>query len=171
MARTLSALAVLAIVLALIQPGCAEETAPVWAYPAAPRDYVPPKDDGTKRHVPGSDAGFTLSEIRDLFFALDWFPGTHPPMPQVVAMGRKPDFRPCGVCYRPEGVGGPENASLAARQPRLGRGPRHRRGGRTDPGLCGMSWRRAARPGEHPAARRALTDDDFGQLYEFKTGI
>jgi cytochrome c553 len=76
-------------------------------------DYVPPKDDGTARHVTGSNADFTLTEIRDLFFALDWFPDAHPPMPQVVSLGRKPDFRPCGVCHRPEGVGGPENASLA----------------------------------------------------------
>jgi len=103
----------MAILAALVLPAHAQETAPVWAYPMASKDYVPPKDDGTKRHVPGSDAGFTLSEIRDLFFALDWFPGAHPPMPQVVAIGRKPDFRPCGVCHRPEGVGGPENASLA----------------------------------------------------------
>ena len=91
----------------------AQEAPPVWAYPVAPPGYVPPKDDGTKRHVPGSGAGFTLTEIRDLFFALDWFPDAHPPMPQVVAQGRRPNMRPCGVCHRPEGIGGPENASLA----------------------------------------------------------
>jgi cytochrome c553 len=111
--RARSALAALAVVSALLRPVRAEDAAPDWAYPVASHDYVPPKDDGTIRHVPGSDAGFTLTEIRDLFFALDWFPGGHPPMPAVVAVGRKPDFRPCGVCHRPEGVGGPENASLA----------------------------------------------------------
>jgi cytochrome c553 len=109
-----SALAILALLSALLLPARAQDAPPVWAYPVAPKDYVPPKDDGTKRHVPGSSAGFTLTEIRDLFFALDWFPDAHPPMPQVVALGRKPDFRPCGVCHRPEGVGGPENASLAS---------------------------------------------------------
>lgn len=91
----------------------ADEAPPVWAYPIAPKDYVPPKDDGTVRHVPGSSRGYTLTEIRDLFVARDWFPEAHPPMPSVVAQGRKPDLRPCGVCHRPEGVGGPENASLA----------------------------------------------------------
>ncbi len=91
----------------------AQEPPPVWAYPIAPKDYVPPKDDGTVRKVPGSKAGFTLTEIRDLFFALDWFPDNHAPMPSIVALGRKPNLRPCGVCHRPEGIGGPENASLA----------------------------------------------------------
>jgi cytochrome c553 len=108
-----SALAALAILAGFLLPAHAQDTAPAWAYPVAPKDYVPPKDDGSKRHVPGSSAGFTLTEIRDLFFALDWFPDSHPPMPQVVAVGRRPDLRPCGVCHRPEGVGGPENASLA----------------------------------------------------------
>ena len=91
----------------------AQESPPAWAYPIAPKEYVPPKDDGTVRHVQGSDIGFTLTEIRDLFFARDWFPKGHAPMPSIVATGRQPNLRPCGVCHRPEGVGGPENASLA----------------------------------------------------------
>ncbi len=91
----------------------ADEPPPVWAYPIAPPDYAPPKDVGSVRHVPGSSRGYTLAEIRDLFVARDWFPDAHPPMPAVVAQGRQPDVRPCGVCHRPEGVGGPENASLA----------------------------------------------------------
>lgn len=104
----------IAAVLCLVAAAAgAEETPPVWAYPVAPKDYVPPKDDGTLRRVPGSTQGFTLTEIRDLFVARDWFPHAHPPMPTVIAEGHKPDLRPCGVCHRPEGVGGPENASLA----------------------------------------------------------
>jgi cytochrome c553 len=102
-----------AVVLVMALPVHAQDAPPVWAYPVAPPDYVPPADDGSKRQVTGSSAGFTLTEIRDLFVARDWFPDAHPPMPQVVALGRKPDFRPCGVCHRPEGIGGPENASLA----------------------------------------------------------
>ena len=34
-------------------------------------------------------------------------------MPDVVAHGSKPDRMACGVCYRADGPGGPENASLA----------------------------------------------------------
>lgn len=105
----------LALLLALAWPASAvaQEPPPVWAYPIAPKDYVPPADDGTARHVPGSTKTYTLTEIRDLFFALDWFPDDHPAMPSIVAQGRRPNLRPCGVCHRPEGIGGPENASLA----------------------------------------------------------
>lgn len=106
-----------ALVLCLAGPhaGAAtdDDAPPAWAYPIAPPGTVAPKDDGTLRHVPGSTRGYTLTEIRDLFVARDWFPDAHPPMPAIVAEGRKPDLRPCGVCHRPEGIGGPENASLA----------------------------------------------------------
>jgi cytochrome c553 len=50
--------------------------------------------------------------VRDLFAARDWHPEEHPPMPEIVAMGRKPDVFACGVCHRADGPGGPENASL-----------------------------------------------------------
>jgi len=94
-------------------PALAQELPPTWAYPVAPKDYVPPADNGTVRHVPGSTKGYTLTDIRGLLFALDWLPEGHAPMPSIVAQGRKPNLRPCGTCHRPEGVGGPENASLA----------------------------------------------------------
>jgi cytochrome c553 len=94
-------------------PAHAQEPPPTWAYPVRPKDYAPPADDGTVRHVPGSTKGYTLTDIRDLFFALDWFPDGHAPMPPIVAKGSRPNRRPCGTCHRPEGVGGPENASLA----------------------------------------------------------
>jgi cytochrome c553 len=85
---------------------------PAWAYPWAPDFKVMP-DDGVPRHVPDSEATFTITQERDLFFAPDWHPDDHPPMPDVVAHGRKPDVRACGSCHRTEGTGGPENASLA----------------------------------------------------------
>jgi cytochrome c553 len=56
---------------------------------------------------------FTITQERDLFFAPDWHPDDHPPMPEIVARGRQPDVRACGSCHRSEGTGGPENASLA----------------------------------------------------------
>jgi cytochrome c553 len=85
---------------------------PAWAYPWAP-DFKAAPDDGVPRHVPDSAAAFTITQERDLFFAPDWHPGDHPPMPDVVAHGRQPDVRACGACHRVEGTGGPENASLA----------------------------------------------------------
>lgn len=72
-----------------------------------------PADDGTPLHVPDSGAAFTLTQIRDLNFSPDWHPGDHPPMPEVVARGRKPAVFACGCCHRADGSGGPENARLA----------------------------------------------------------
>ena len=85
-------------------PALAQEPPPTRAYPVRSKDYVPPADDGTVRHVPGSTKGYTLTDIRDLFFALDWFPESHAPMPPIVARGSRPNRRPCGTCHRPEGV-------------------------------------------------------------------
>ena len=89
------------------------EGPPSWAYPVEPADAKPPLDDGSLRHVPGSTAAFTLTQVRDLFFSPDWHPDAHPALPAVVATGRKPDVYACGFCHRAEGTGGPENSSLA----------------------------------------------------------
>ncbi len=86
---------------------------PGWAYPVDPPNLKSPPDDGTLRRVPDSEACFTLSQVRDSFLAPDWHPRDHPPMPEVVAHGRKPDVLACGFCHRAEGTGGPENTSLA----------------------------------------------------------
>ena len=70
-------------------------------------------DDGTLRHLPGSKLAFTLTQVRDPFGPADWYPGDHPPMPEVVARGRKPDVGACGRCHYPNGKGRSENAGLA----------------------------------------------------------
>jgi len=90
---------------------------PAWAYPAASPDYKPPVDNGELRHVPGSSAAWTLTQVSDRFFAPDWHPEEHPPLPLVVARGRKPDVFACGFCHRAEGTGGPENANLTGLSP------------------------------------------------------
>jgi len=90
-----------------------EDGPPAWAYPVAPPDFKPPPDDGKLRHVPDSEAAYGIPEMRDRFFAPDWHPGDHPPMPSIVAYGRKPEVFACGFCHRADGPGGPENASIA----------------------------------------------------------
>jgi cytochrome c553 len=92
--------------------GPASDSFPAWAYPWAP-DFKLPPDDGLAVHVPDSTVTFKAAQLRDLFFAPDWHPGDHAPMPDVVAHGRRPDVRACGSCHRVGGTGGPENASLA----------------------------------------------------------
>ena len=90
-----------------------KEVPPEWAYPVNPPGLKPPPDDGTLRRVPGSTAAFTLTQVRDRQFSPVWHPDEHPPQPEVVARGRKPDVPACGFCHRADGPGGPENANLA----------------------------------------------------------
>jgi len=85
---------------------------PAWAYPIQP-PVTPAPDDGVQKRVPGSTVALTLTQIRDLYAPPDWHPGDHPPMPEVVGRGRKPELFACGYCHYPNGQGRPENSSLA----------------------------------------------------------
>lgn len=109
---TLSALSLVSLAAAGI-PAQSQDGPPAWAYPVNPPNFQRAPDDGSMRRVPDSAAGYTLTQVRDLFAAPDWHPQEHPPMPQVVAAGRRPDVMACGVCHRADGSGGPENASLS----------------------------------------------------------
>jgi len=87
---------------------------PEWAYPMNSPGAAPPAaDDGVPRRLSGSDRIYTLTQIRDLYAVPDWFPAEHPPMPRIVANGRKPAVFACGYCHLPNGLGRPENAGLA----------------------------------------------------------
>lgn len=90
-------------------------TVPAWPYPGntpAPA-AAPPSDDTALLRVPSSGAAFTRAQVTDLFAPPDWHPDSHPPMPPVVAHGRKPSVYACGYCHLPSGAGRPENAALA----------------------------------------------------------
>jgi len=89
------------------------ESPPAWAYPVNPPGLKPRAEDGIARHVPASSATYSVTQLRDRFIAPVWHPADHPPLPSVVAEGRKPNVFACGFCHRAEGTGGPENASLA----------------------------------------------------------
>lgn len=101
----------------------ATEAPPPWAYgftappseqPSAPPAAAPVKDDGTQRHVPGSNLSFTLTQIRDNAGPADWYPNDHPSMPPIVAHGRKEAMvYACSLCHYPNGKGRPENAGVA----------------------------------------------------------
>jgi cytochrome c553 len=110
---------ILIVVLALVFVAgipAATDAPPAWAYgtpPTPPPPAQPAPDDGSLKHLSGSNAQFTLTQIRDAFGPADWYPGDHPPMPDVVAHGRKPDVRACSLCHYPNGKGRPENAPVA----------------------------------------------------------
>src|SRR5579884_3300244 len=86
---------------------------PDWAYVINPPGSPAPHPDNKLRHVPNSNAAFTTAQTQDLFNAPDWHPADHPAMPEIVAHGRKPEVYACGYCHLPNGLGRPENASLA----------------------------------------------------------
>ena len=88
------------------------EKLPDWAYP----DHFSASStaNGAEvEHLPDSKASYTRAEIGNIFVVPDWYPDAHPPMPEVVAHGRKPDVYSCGHCHLPNGQGRPENASVA----------------------------------------------------------
>jgi len=89
---------------------------PPWAYtvnpPPAPGAARPAEDPAPKQ-LPGSQASYTVAQTRDANNPPDWHPDAHPPMPEAVAHGRKPEMRACGFCHLANGQGRPENASLA----------------------------------------------------------
>jgi cytochrome c553 len=90
----------------------AQATLPYWAYPVPTHPW--PQPDPTQMvQVPGSKARFTVAGVNDRFLAPDWYPASHPKMPNIVARGRKPGVFACGYCHLPNGQGRPENASLA----------------------------------------------------------
>src|SRR2546430_4913151 len=92
---------------------CMAQTPPEWAYPVNPPGFKPRADDGTPRRVEGSNATYTLTQLRDRFISPVWHAAEHPAQPEVVARGRKPDVFACGFCHRADGPGGPENSNLA----------------------------------------------------------
>lgn len=105
----------LAMGAAAQQQGNAGGRPPGWAYPGKQSEPVDVSAGGNGEmvRVPGSAQAFTMAQIADPFFAVDWHPAEHPPMPEVVAYGRKPDVKACGTCHLPNGGGRRGNASLA----------------------------------------------------------
>ena len=62
---------------------------PYWAYPVTARKFPAP-DPNQVGHLPGTKLSFTRAGVNDRFNAPDWYPASHPKMPDIVAHGRKP---------------------------------------------------------------------------------
>lgn len=84
-----------------------------WAFPVPTPGIPPEKDDGALKHLAGSTAAYSQEQIDSAFEPPDWHPGDHPPMPDIVAHGRKPEVNACSQCHLPNGRGNPESSSLA----------------------------------------------------------
>ena len=116
-----------------------DEPEPLWAYawstPPQPGDKAAPRFDlegnlfaptrelrpnedpeeqTRPRNVAGSNATYSRVDIRDSHNVIDWFPGDHPPMPDIIKHGPASlADRGCGHCHLPNGKGRPENAPTA----------------------------------------------------------
>ena len=118
--RTFAALVVLGLASLLATDILrAADEPPAWAYaipparPAGAPAPTPPPPDTSIKQQPGSTLSFTRQQISDGFGPADWFPQDHPTMPDIVAHGKRPDARACGLCHYPNGKGRQENAGVS----------------------------------------------------------
>jgi len=111
-------------------------TIPLWAYgytayPVMPGDYtakcqgeradpcdrpggLPTDPNNAPRTLAGSDRTYTVAQINARYNPADWFPGDHPPMPDIIAHGKEANgMRACGPCHPPNGKGLMENGSVS----------------------------------------------------------
>jgi cytochrome c553 len=94
-----------------VAPPCPEtaKAFPDCAYPGPP---VP--EDGVKRTLSDTEVSLTRAEVFFDFGPGDWYPGDHPPMPEIVAKGKQSQgVRACALCHYPNGQGKMENGSVA----------------------------------------------------------
>jgi len=111
-----SGLVLLGVVLNAVIATAQAPLPPPWAYTVNPPPVPgakPTPPDPAPQQVPGSSVSLTVAQTRDAFNPPDWHPSAHPPMPDSVAKGRRPELRACGFCHLVNGQGRPENASLA----------------------------------------------------------
>jgi cytochrome c553 len=94
--------------------------AEAWAFPrshsadpSVPKHALASQPDANEpMHVQGSTQTYTRAQLDTGFDVADWFPQDHPPMPHIVAHGRKPAWA-CAACHKPGGEGFPASAALA----------------------------------------------------------
>lgn len=133
-ARVCGSVAAIALV-SWVHAQTLEEPEPLWAYAYStlpqPGDRAVPQANPTRelrrdqdaeeqtrpRRVEGSAATYSLIDVRDGHEVIDWFPGDHPPMPDIIRRGPASLVaergRACGSCHLPNGKGRPENAPPA----------------------------------------------------------
>lgn len=98
-----------------LEPGVIPPQAPPQKEPAAPNPNAPANPNApppAPRQAKGSSLQFTQQQINNPYGPADWFPDSHPPMPDRVAHGKPGEARACGLCHLPDGRGRPENAPL-----------------------------------------------------------
>ena len=89
---------------------------PFWAFtwdPPATATLKRKPDDDVMRTLKGSTQTFSRTQVLNGFDVVDWHPEGHPPAPDIVLKGHKPQPTACAFCHLPNGAGLAENAPLA----------------------------------------------------------
>ena len=97
----LAALAALSVAACKPKPGDTLS----WAYPHAAKGGPLPQAPQGPQHAPGSNLTLSAAQVNDEKNPPDWFPGEHPPPPDIVAHGRPGGPTPCGECHLINGQG------------------------------------------------------------------
>ncbi len=104
---------VVAVALCGASAFASSSDAPDWAFPGEGVSAGAPVSPATIVSLRGSRATYKQSVIDDGFRAIDWWPRSHPTMPDAVRFGVRADAMACGYCHLPDGQGRPENSALA----------------------------------------------------------
>lgn len=152
-----------------LPPGEVPAQAPAQATP----QYRPPTPPAPGAPPPvllqaeGSTLQFTQQQVGNNYGPADWFPDSHPPMPDVVAKGKPNVARACGLCHLPDGRGRPENAPV--------QGLPHDYIVQTlrdfQQGLRHSADPRKSNTGEMENIAKSLTDDEIQQVAKYFSSI
>ncbi len=96
----------------VVPPQAAAPRTPAYAPPPTVDPNAPPSPATALRQAEGSKLQFTQGQINYSYGPADWFPDSHPPIPDIVAHGKPNEARACALCHLPDGRGRPENAPL-----------------------------------------------------------
>src|SRR4051812_17496109 len=118
MRRVAASVVVAALAFGVVAALHAAADMPAWAYaiPVPPPPGTPPpapNRDTSMKSLPGSSRQFTLQEVGNGNGPADWYPEDHPPMPDIVAHGKRTEARACSLCHMPNGFGRPENSPVS----------------------------------------------------------
>jgi cytochrome c553 len=158
---------------------------PAWPYAQTPLPpgEIPPQVAAPKTPVPnapppgapaqpllqakGSSLQFTQQQVNNSYGPADWFPNSHPRMPEIVAHGKPGEARACALCHLVDGRGRPENAPLQG----LPEGYIVQQLRDFQQGLRHSADPRKANTLEMENIAKAMTDDDIKEAATYFAGI
>jgi cytochrome c553 len=140
------------------------QVTPPYRPPTPPDPSAPPPE---LLQANGSTLRFTQQQVSNSYGPADWFPESHAPMPDIVAKGKPPGARACGLCHLPDGRGRPENAPVQG----LPRDYIVQQLRDFQQGLRRSADPRKANTGEMENAAKALTDVEIQEVARYFSSV